>query len=208
MKNRKTRMTLKRGQAFVEFAIVMPVFMFFLLCFIQLILIMHARLMLEYASFCAARAAVVSRGSMEDMKMAVAEVMAPFYYSTPDMAKWAASSMFVKTKVSEESGDGPLKIIILNSPSPLPKWMDAGTQSTFQLSEEEKNLKIRIDYDYEMKIPLANYIINDLKAGLLGDESTLSPHFYRPEGAASPPSPTIRLSATCSMRLTTLSTPA
>ena len=48
-----------RGQASVESAIVMPLMVFLILGIVQLTMVQHARIMLEYAAFNAARAGIV-----------------------------------------------------------------------------------------------------------------------------------------------------
>lgn len=48
----------ERGQALLEYAVIMPLFLFLMMGVIQLGLIMSARITLKYAAFCAARAAL------------------------------------------------------------------------------------------------------------------------------------------------------
>jgi len=65
------------GQAVVEAAIVLPLFIAILLGILQLTLIHQARLLTEYAAFQAARAGVVWQGDPRKMKDAAIFVLAP-----------------------------------------------------------------------------------------------------------------------------------
>ena len=201
-----------RGQAFVEFALVMPVYLFMLICFVQLVLIMNARLCLEYAAFAAARAGIVNRGNMDNMKAAAATVLAPFF-SIPgigrmsaDIASLTLMKEAVKLRITDNPDNinalTPVAISILNSPSPVTAYNSSS--STFQLSQDQKLLKIKIDYDFPLEVPLANKIIKELSEAIVEDVSTLSGRFYKRGDYDALPVVSLRLSSTCALRLSTL----
>lgn len=66
------------GQAAVETAITMPLFVFILLAVIQLSLMHQARLMTKYAAYKAVRAGALNRGQPEVITNAAIAVMTPF----------------------------------------------------------------------------------------------------------------------------------
>lgn len=201
-----------RGQAFVEFALVMPVYLFMLICFIQLVLIMNAKLCLEYAAFAAARAGVVNRGNMDNMKAAAATVLSPFFSvpgvgrMSPDIVSLGLMKEAVKLRITDNPGSlnplTPVAISILNDPSPVSAYNSAS--STFGLSQDQKLLKIKIDFDFPLEVPLANKIIKELSNAVVEDVSTLSGHFYKRGDYDALPVVSLRLSSTCALRLSTL----
>jgi hypothetical protein len=65
------------GQAAVEFALVMPLMVFLVLGIIQLTMMQHAKLMTEYAAYCAARAGIVWNGNHERMHDAASMALLP-----------------------------------------------------------------------------------------------------------------------------------
>ncbi len=210
--NLPARLTDIEGQAFVEFALVMPVYLFMLICFVQLVLIMNAKLCLEYAAFAAARAGIVNRGNMDNMKAAAATVLAPFF-SIPglgrmsaDIVSLSAMKEAVKLCITDNPDNlnplTPVSISILNAPSPVSDYNSAA--STFQLSQDQKLLKIKIDFDFPLEIPLANRIIKELSEAIVEDVSTLSGHFYKRGDYDALPVVSLRLSSTCALRLSTL----
>lgn len=200
------------GQAFVEFALVMPVYLLMLICFVQLVMLMNAKLCLEYAAFAAARAGIVNRGDMDNMKSAAATVLAPFF-SVPgagrmsaDIGSLTAMKEAVKLRITDNPDNltalTPVAISILNDPSTVSAYNSAA--STFQLSQEQKLLKIKIDFDFPLEIPLANKIIKELSEAIVEDVSTLSGHFYKRGDYDALPVVSLRLSSTCALRLSTL----
>lgn len=65
------------GQAFVEAALTLPLWIALFLCTLQLALLAQARLLTEYAAYQAARAGIVWGGDPEKMQDAAAFVLAP-----------------------------------------------------------------------------------------------------------------------------------
>ena len=73
----RTRSRRESGQAAVETAIVMPLFVFIILSLIQLSLMHQARFLTKYAAYKAARAGSVDRAKKETMEGAAIAVMLP-----------------------------------------------------------------------------------------------------------------------------------
>lgn len=82
-------MTTRRadsGQTLVEAALVVPLMLGAFLCMLQILLLAHARVMLQYAAFNAARAGVVYNGSRDEMRAAATISMLPIYCRTDTFA--------------------------------------------------------------------------------------------------------------------------
>jgi len=76
---RRIRRAARRGQAMVETAIVVPIMMFLILGVLQLAMIQHAKIMTEYAAFCAARAGIVWNADRWMMENAAIIALLPTY---------------------------------------------------------------------------------------------------------------------------------
>ncbi len=76
---RKIRHLVRRGQAWVESAFVLPVMIFVILGLIQLAMVQHAKIMTEYAAFCAARAGIVWNADRWMMENAAIIALLPTY---------------------------------------------------------------------------------------------------------------------------------
>lgn len=72
----------QRGQVLVETAIIMPVMIFVILGALQLMMMMHARVMTEYAAFNAARAGIVHNADANIMRNAASIAALPLYHRT------------------------------------------------------------------------------------------------------------------------------
>lgn len=82
------RRTNDSGQALVETAIIVPFLLFVFLCMLQIMFIAHARVLLDYAAFNAARAGVVHNGNPTVMRSAALLSMLPAFgrVDTPEHA--------------------------------------------------------------------------------------------------------------------------
>lgn len=193
-----------KGQALVETAIVLPVYMLFLLCFMQLVMVMHAKFVVEYASFCAARAGVINRGDSKYMQEAAAIAMSPLYSRVKSIKDVKTTSKKMKSDICSKKNcpKHPIRVYLTNSPSPVNKYKTA--YSTFDLSQTEKVLKVKLEYDYPMKLPVANKILAAVFAGFIDNVSSLDAKFLGIHHIKKD-EPTIPLNAVCAMRITTLS---
>lgn len=106
-----TSLGAEDGQALVEAAFVLPALIFLLLCALQLTQLQQARLMVEYAAFCAARVGVVrdmdnGRGDRgEDGPMHDAAVLAVL----PTFGRADSAQALLRTRLRFEKDDLLLK---------------------------------------------------------------------------------------------------
>lgn len=86
------------GQAAVESALVLPLMVFLALGLIQLTLMQQAKLMTEYAAYCAARSGIVWNGNNERMHDAAIIALLPTMGRTDDLPKlaktWALAQLY------------------------------------------------------------------------------------------------------------------
>ncbi|RME81346.1 MAG: pilus assembly protein [Planctomycetota bacterium] len=149
----------EKGQALVEFALVLPIQLLFILAIMQFSLMYIAKQMTEYAAFCAARAALVHEETgMRDV-----------------MAKQAARLALAPI---HPRGSGDYTSIN----SRLYEVMPGDNKLTVDLSHsDEKNIIAIVKYDYQMFIPGVNWLI--------AAPSKPSFYFYRDTSSAGPDSP-------------------
>ncbi|WP_257462441.1 TadE/TadG family type IV pilus assembly protein [Archangium lipolyticum] len=90
--------TRESGQAAVESALVLPLMVFLGLGIIQLTMMQHAKLMTEYAAYCAARTGIVWNGNNERMHDAAILALLPTMGRTDDLPKlaktWALAQLY------------------------------------------------------------------------------------------------------------------
>lgn len=173
------RMTHDSGQAVVEAAIALPAMTFLILTIIQLTALQHARIMTDYAAFCAARAGIVFNGDAKAMEQAAMVALSPTIGRTDNLSNFTYTmTSGTSGTLSTVSGDlatakrfnlpGIVEVQALPPPS------SAGAFSTLgaQLDNEEVDfddiraaadqwniLQIRLRYFYRMRIPFANQIL-------------------------------------------------
>jgi hypothetical protein len=92
------RSSKQSGQAAVESALVLPLMVFLGLGIIQLTMMQHAKLMTEYAAFCAARTGIVWNGNNERMHDAAIVALLPTMGRTDSIANlgktWALAQLY------------------------------------------------------------------------------------------------------------------
>ncbi len=76
------RCSADSGQTLVEAAIVVPMLAAFFMCMLQVMVLAHARVLVEYAAFNAARAVIVNNASVLKMRQAAVLSMLPVYGRT------------------------------------------------------------------------------------------------------------------------------
>lgn len=76
-----------KGQALTETALIMPIMMMMALVIWQLILIQHARIMVEYAAHCACRTGIVRNADVTYMQNAALIAVLPIYGRTDNLAQ-------------------------------------------------------------------------------------------------------------------------
>jgi hypothetical protein len=182
----------------------MPVFMLFLLCFIQLVMVMHAKFLADYAVFCAARAGVVHRGDPDYMKQAAAVALAPLYRRTTDYASLGAGYTLALADIGDEGDLLRNARLYLQDSSKISRYNSVSSYG--ELSQDERVLHVTLEYDYPMDIPLANKILYELMSGVLGGGTTVSGGWMY--AGTAPAKPEVPIVSVCSMRVTTLTTPS
>ncbi len=148
----------------LEFAMVFPIYLMALLCFLQLVLIIHARFMLHYSAFLAARAGIVYNARMEDMEWAARAAIAP-NFSRVQNGKSAFNTGM--SRAQDEINDGHFTVEILE-PADANNTMRNGTRISSSFGADSRNLHVRVSWNYPMWIPVAN----SLFAGFINNVPT------------------------------------
>jgi hypothetical protein len=167
------------GQAAIESAIVLPLFVFLLLGIIQIGLMHQARLMTKYAAYRAVRAGAIHNAKTDEMERAALAVMLPLVSedrsggeyiksinSASDFtAKWNAAGV-----AKNEMPDAKMKYVEIMTCGPLKK--DAGGKEELDFDDpkvagsagwrESQRTKLRVQatFNYRMPIPFANWVIH------------------------------------------------
>jgi len=175
------------GAAALETALVLPVLIALLLGVVQLTLLAHAKLMTEYAAFCAARAGIVWSGSNERMRNAALLALLPTQGRTDDLQNLGESLLHqewtdrnfrrlpwggeVPSEVNGAPLNGLVRVDVLH---PTGGSFDAVARESgssraleevdFDRVEQSATrragvLKVRVRYWYELRVPLANWLI-------------------------------------------------
>ncbi len=172
----------------VEFAIISPLAIMFVLGIIQLGLMYTAKEVVNQAAFLGARAGAVQHAQIDKIKDAVTVGLIPFYQDTTTSSAFArllaAKNAAQSATRCSDLGPCPLAIEVLN---PTPQAFEAfGITSkavpnqTFipndnleyrqgtagGLSIQDANvLKIKVTYGYELKVPLMKTVIKAIMCG-------------------------------------------
>jgi TadE-like protein len=167
-----------RGQAAVETAIVLPLFVFTMLGMVQLGLMNQARLMTKYAAYKAVRAGALHRGKVDVMENAALAVLTPMVgqdTTTGGVMKIAAGggdkaenylaafSNFQATK-SNKQGNVPISEVRICAPYEAGQVRgDFDDPNTTSMSDwkrfERTKLSAEVTFYYRMFIPFANGMI-------------------------------------------------
>ena len=174
-----------RGQSTVESAIVLPIMVFLIVGTIQLVMVQHAKVMVEYAAFNAARAGVVWNGDKEQMTNAALISLMPTFARTDNigdlLATWARLKVITEATNAVDKGVAKLEELVSLLPNvnvvgrlpdvsvieidilePKRGNFNAGDELAFDDPSNRKNtrLTIKLRYLYWMKIPFANWVIH------------------------------------------------
>lgn len=183
----RERLADQSGQAVVEAAIILPSMVFLLLVAIQLMLLQQARIMVEYAAFCAARVGIVRNmdngkdGMSGPMRDAAAFAVLPSFGRTDDFTRLTA------TFARFEAQDAPMRLVglpmvrvaVLN-----PRKRDFANLGQHLNGQEldfddvrpqaaaANLLSVQVRYLFELKVPFANKMIQAIwfatQLGVLG----------------------------------------
>lgn len=160
------------GQAAVETAIVMPLFVFIVLGLVQLALMHQARLMTKYAAYKATRAGAIHNAKKKVMQNAAAAVLVPFMAAQGD----SKNPMNFKTTSASEynqawstiSGqiDDWVAVTVCNPTQDMNpvRDFDKGEQAYGGGRANWKNqsatrLNIQVAFYYKLLIPFANGVL-------------------------------------------------
>jgi Flp pilus assembly protein TadG len=188
------------GQALVETAITMPLFVFLMLGLLQLSLMNQARYMAKYAAYKAARAGSIHNASRQRMENAALGVLMPFvghavydtFYKTD--GKLAYSTSFAAAYASNKRGNytshgiSPVVEVTICGPSSAdvgtPGDFDdpnsgmavqdpAGNSGTLHDWKRFNNgrLQIQVLFYFKLVIPFANMMIRSIYSGLENAET-------------------------------------
>ena len=173
---RRIRRASESGQALVEAALVLPAMVFLVLMILQLTMVQHARIMTDYAAFCAARAGIVFNPNAQAMQEAATVALLPTMGRTDTMAA------FDQTRARFLGANGiPSPELVRRSMFGLPivrvtvlspKKSDFGGELSKYLNGREidfddvrpaaarpNQLQLELRYFYRMQIPLANQLL-------------------------------------------------
>lgn len=180
---RRSRGGRESGQAAVESALVLPMFVFLLLGILQLALMHQARLMTKYSAYKAARAGALHHADVDMMERAVLAVLLPLVsrdvgggehiksVTTADdfNAKWKWNS--VQVNEMPDAGGLPHATVAICGPvsgdfpgNPAEVDFDDPRWSTdnggYWKESERTKLRVQVTFNYRMPIPFANQVIH------------------------------------------------
>lgn len=177
MGNRTRRRYLRgrdeRGQALVEFAVVFPILLLFVLGIIQLALAYNARLILQYAAFAAARSYIVyqDRGKAE---FAARLVCVPISARPTAIASGLLGVDIPDYDALEILGDvaGVAERYIYSAYATRVKMYDAGGSPLPEdriLEPRKDDVTVEVSHDFYLAIPIINRLVGKpMIGGVLG----------------------------------------
>jgi hypothetical protein len=163
------------GQSMVEFIIVTPVILLLLFGGLQFAFLYHAKTLLNYAAFEAARTGAVSNARMSEMENAFARSMAAIHTHNPTSDDVMCAREIVYKEI--ESGFVRIKVVNPDPDSNIFTELDDGSvsgdlvipnnnlmyrkqASTSGLTIQDANLlKIRVSYCYPLYVPYINRVL-------------------------------------------------
>lgn len=163
------------GQSMVEFIIVTPVILLLLFGGLQFAFLYHAKTLLNYATFEAARTGAVSNARMSEMENAFARSMAAIHTHNPTSDDVMCAREIVYKEI--ESGFVRIKVVNPDPDSNIFTELDDGSvsgdlvipnnnlmyrkqASTSGLTIQDANLlKIRVSYCYPLYVPYINRVL-------------------------------------------------
>jgi hypothetical protein len=168
------------GQAAVESAIVLPLFVFLILGTLQLGLMHQARLMTKYAAYKAVRAGSLHNAHVEEMEKAALAVLLPLVSARASGAggieyirpvgsaqefstKWnevVTNQMpGIPLKYAEVTVCGPTREDIGSSGSELDFDDPQNTSPSGWRESERTKLRVQVTFNYRMFVPFADWVI-------------------------------------------------
>lgn len=168
------------GQAAVESAIILPLFVFLILGILQLGLMHQARLLTKYAAYKAVRAGSLHNAKVEEMERAALAVLLPMVGTRaggPDGIEYirpVGSAREFETKWNEMQTNempgvglkyaevtvcGPTKEDVGSSTSELDFDDPKNTRPDGWRESQRTKLRVQVTFNYRMIIPFADWVI-------------------------------------------------
>ena len=114
------RVSRDGGQSTVEAAIVMPAMVFLVLGILQLTMVQHARIMTDYAAFCAARAGIVFNADKKAMQRAAEIALLPTMGRTDTLGNVTRASSTALPREVGERNPVELPVVTVEVLNPKP----------------------------------------------------------------------------------------
>lgn len=145
---------------------------FLVLTIIQMTMVQHARIMTDYAAYCAARAGIVFNGDKDAMERAAALALMPTMGRTDTLERLTTTTArtFSIEKASRQAFGLPLVRVRTLSPkagvfTALGRHM-GGQEIDFDdirsQAAQANILQVQVEYLYRMPIPFANQILQNI----------------------------------------------
>ncbi len=181
---RAARPPRQRGVSLIEFTIVFPVAVLFVLALIQTGFVFMAKSTLSHATFMAARAGAINNARDSVIKEAMIRGLSPFYQNathTDDSTRLALAYaeakldavLFLKIQKLSPSAaafkdfgvkDPATKVVAI--PNDNLEWRSNVLGSTSKVNIRDANLlRIRTVYAYELKVPLMAWVVSRVMCG-------------------------------------------
>jgi len=165
------------GQAAVEAAIVLPAMIFLVLGILQLTMIQHARIMTEYAAFCAARAGIVYNADPAAMQRAAEVALMPTMTRVDSLRTFTTNGpQAIQREINQRATIGtgmPFPVVAIDILSPKPSDFNGSNAAHLDSVEldfddirehpvQANILQIKVRYYYKMLIPFANQMLQTI----------------------------------------------
>lgn len=154
----------------VEAALVLPAMTFLILVMLQLTMLQHARIMTDYAAYCAARAGIVFNADPRAMEQAAKIALAPTIARSDTLLNLTQTATVTTPTREGVLRSVGLPLVVVETLNPRPADFNAensqhlgGAEIDFDdlrpAAARANLLQIRLIYHYEMKIPFANQML-------------------------------------------------
>jgi len=197
-----------RGQALVEYLIVLPSLLLLILGAIQFALLYHIKNTLQYATFAAARQGALKNAKMSTIKDALAAGMTPLFTFKPDLGSLAKGRAIAAIEVfnpltakvellsptkeaaddfaAADPADSSKRLI----PNDNLMYRPTGTGKSSGLSIQDANLiKVRVTYCAKLVVPVANVAIYGMVNGIDGSKVIAGEFFGDPVASGTATTP-------------------
>lgn len=161
------------GAALAETAITIMTFLIIILGIIQISLVLNAKLLVNYAAYCAARAGIVHNGEQAQMENAAALALSPLFIPPGGANLAGVAQGYGRAQLELLKGNLPfmgMRVEIL-SPGPerfredykkrfFPELQRYGETTTDEKFLDDNLLVVQVTYYYPLRIPLINNLLS------------------------------------------------